>query len=43
MHSLHVLITPVHDWQGRILAGFLSGRTVTLQKTLEIFRYTEKL
>jgi len=43
MHSLHVLITPVHDWEARILGGFLWGRTVMPQKTLEIFRHTKRL
>ena len=43
MHSLHVLITPVHNWKSGICAGFRLRSDVILQKTLKIFRYNEKL
>ena len=43
MHSLHELITSVHNWRARVYAGFLLRRVVMLQKQLEIFRYKEKL
>jgi hypothetical protein len=43
MHSVHMLITPAHNWKARICAGFLLRRDVIPQKTLKIFRYNEKL
>ena len=43
MHSLHELITPVHNRKARDCAGFLLRRDVILQKTLKIFRYNEKV
>jgi|KBSMisStandDraft_5_1062788.scaffolds.fasta_scaffold01248_9 hypothetical protein len=43
MHSLHELITSVHNWKARVCAGFLSRRDVILQEMLKIFRYNEKL
>jgi hypothetical protein len=43
MHSLHELITSVHNWKARIYAGFLLRRDVILQKTLKIFSHNEKV
>jgi len=43
MHSLHELITSVHNWKARVGAGFLLRRAVMLQKRLEIGRYNVRL